>query len=91
MQGPALLQAYLEAAQALGQSLIAGQMETFQESMTASAAALGPAYLAEMLQKSKTHTALSGVMTDVARRCTAHVQPHETSPVPTARQCKRRQ
>jgi len=54
LQGPALLQAYLETAQALAQSLIAGQVEAFQDSMVASAAALGPAYLAEMLQKSKT-------------------------------------
>jgi len=54
LQGPALLQTYLEAAQALGQALIAGNVETFKESMTASVTALGSAYLAEMLQKSKT-------------------------------------
>ena len=53
LQAPALLQTYLEAAQALGQSLIAGDVEAFKESMTASAAALGSAYLAEMLQKSQ--------------------------------------
>jgi prephenate dehydrogenase len=54
LQGPALLQAYLDAAQALGQSLIAGHVETFKESIAASITALGPAYLAEMLQKSRT-------------------------------------
>jgi prephenate dehydrogenase len=53
LQGPALLQAYLEAAQALGQALIAGQVDVFKTSMTASATALGPAYLGELLQKSK--------------------------------------
>jgi len=54
LQGPALIQAYCEAAQALGQALMTGHVEAFQESMQASATALGPAYLAEMLQKSKT-------------------------------------
>ena len=53
LQAPALLQAYLDAAQALGQALIVGNVEAFKESMTASAIALGPAYLAEMLQKSQ--------------------------------------
>jgi prephenate dehydrogenase len=54
LQAPALLQTYLDAAQALGQSLMAGHVEAFKESMTASVAALGSAYLTEMLQKSKT-------------------------------------
>src|SRR5262249_1039903 len=52
LQAPALLQAYLDAAQALGRALIAGNVEAFKESMTASAVALGPAYLAALLQKS---------------------------------------
>jgi prephenate dehydratase/prephenate dehydrogenase len=54
LQGPALIQAYCEAAQALGQALMIGHVEAFKESMKVSATALGPAYLAEMLQKSKT-------------------------------------
>jgi len=53
LQGPALIQTYLEAAQALGQALMAGKTEAFKESMSTSTAALGPAYLAEMLQKSQ--------------------------------------
>ena len=53
LQGPAMIQAYLDAAQALGQALIAGNVAVFKESMRNSATALGPAYLAEMLQKSK--------------------------------------
>ena len=53
LQGPAMLQSYLEAAQALGQALIAGDTEPFKNSMSTSATALGPAYLADMLEKSK--------------------------------------
>lgn len=53
LQGPAMLRAYLEVAQALGQALIEGNMHAFKESMTTSATALGPAYLAELLEKSK--------------------------------------
>jgi prephenate dehydratase/prephenate dehydrogenase len=53
LQGPAMIQAYLDAAQALGQALIAGDVETFKTTMSASAAALGPAYLEDMLRKSK--------------------------------------
>jgi prephenate dehydrogenase len=53
LQGPAMLQAYLEVAQTLGQALIAGNMHAFTESMKASAMALGSSYLAEMLEKSK--------------------------------------
>ena len=54
LQGPALIQAYCEAAQALGQALMTGHVEAFKESMTASSTALGSAFLTEMLQKSKT-------------------------------------
>jgi len=54
LQGPGLIQAYCEAAQALGHALTAGNVEAFKESMAASATALGPAYLAELLQKSQT-------------------------------------
>jgi prephenate dehydrogenase len=54
LQGPALIQAYCKAAQTLGHALTTGNVEAFKESMTASAAALGPAYLADMLQQSKT-------------------------------------
>ena len=54
LQGPALIQAYCEAAQALGQALTTGQVDVFKASMTASATALGSTYLAEMLQKSTT-------------------------------------
>ncbi|MEE9146415.1 MAG: prephenate dehydrogenase/arogenate dehydrogenase family protein [Candidatus Tectomicrobia bacterium] len=53
LQGPAMIQTYLEAAQALGQALMAGDIDVFKEKMAASATALGPAYLAEMLSKSK--------------------------------------
>jgi prephenate dehydrogenase len=53
LQGPAMLRAYLDVAQALGQALIEGHMQAFKESMSTSAAALGPAYLAELLEKSK--------------------------------------
>ncbi|MGQ4809562.1 hypothetical protein NKDENANG_02980 [Candidatus Entotheonellaceae bacterium PAL068K] len=53
LQGPAMIQAYLEAAQALGQALIAGHMETFKDRMTRSASSLGAAYLADMFEKSK--------------------------------------
>jgi prephenate dehydrogenase len=52
-QGPALIQAYLEAAQHLGQALIQGDIDTFRATMTESADALGADYLDEMLQKSK--------------------------------------
>jgi prephenate dehydrogenase len=54
LQGPALIQAYCEAAHTLGYALTTGNVEAFKESMAASATALGPAYLADMLQKSKT-------------------------------------
>ena len=53
LQGPAMIQAYLEAAQALGQALIKGDVETFKATMTSSAKALGPDYLQAMLLKSK--------------------------------------
>jgi prephenate dehydrogenase len=53
LQGPAMIQAYLEATQALGHALIKGNMQAFKDSMTTSATALGPAYLAELLEKSK--------------------------------------
>jgi prephenate dehydratase/prephenate dehydrogenase len=53
LQGPAMIQAYLDAAQTLGQALIAGNVTTFKEAMRNNAAALGTTYLAEMLQKSK--------------------------------------
>jgi hypothetical protein len=48
-----MIQAYLEATQALGHALIKGNMQAFKDSMTTSATALGPAYLAELLEKSK--------------------------------------
>jgi len=54
LQGPGLIQAYCEAAQALGHALTTGNVEAFKESMAVSATALGPAYLADMLRKSKT-------------------------------------
>lgn len=54
LQGPAMLQAYLDAAQALGKTLIAGETQTFKESMIASATALGTSYLADLFEKSKT-------------------------------------
>jgi hypothetical protein len=53
LQGPAMIRAYLEAAQALGHALIEGNMQVFKEGMVTSATALGPAYLAELLEKSK--------------------------------------
>ena len=53
LQGSALIQAYLETAQALGEAIKQGNFTVFKESMHNSAAALGPAYLAEMLQKSR--------------------------------------
>jgi prephenate dehydrogenase len=53
LQGPAMLRAYLEVAQALGQALMAGQTEAFKNSMVESIQALGPAYLEEMLQRSR--------------------------------------
>src|SRR5262249_52612090 len=54
LQGPALLRTYLEAAQALGQTLMAGNVAAFKDSMAASAGTFGPAYLTEMLHKSQT-------------------------------------
>ncbi len=53
VQGPAMIQAYLDAAQTLGQALMAGNVETFKDTMTSNAAALGASYLEDMLQKSK--------------------------------------
>ncbi|MGE3537741.1 MAG: prephenate dehydrogenase/arogenate dehydrogenase family protein [Candidatus Tectimicrobiota bacterium] len=53
LQGPALIQAYLETAQVLGAAMQRGDMTAFTESMQASAQAFGSAYLAEMLQKSR--------------------------------------
>jgi prephenate dehydratase/prephenate dehydrogenase len=53
LQGPAMIQAYLEAAQALGQALIKGDVEAFKTTMASSAKAMGPAYLEEMLRKSR--------------------------------------
>jgi prephenate dehydratase/prephenate dehydrogenase len=53
LQGPAMIRAYLDTAQTLGQALIAGNIDAFKESMITSTAALGPAYLAAMLEKSK--------------------------------------
>jgi prephenate dehydrogenase len=52
-QGPAIIQAYLEAAQHLGQALIRGDIDTFKATMTESADVLGADYLEQMLQKSK--------------------------------------
>ena len=54
LQGPAMIQAYLEAAQALGQALTAGNTQAFKDSMMTSATALGEAYLADLFEKSKT-------------------------------------
>jgi hypothetical protein len=48
-----MIQAYLEAAQALGQALIKGDVEAFKTTMASSAKAMGPAYLEEMLRKSR--------------------------------------
>ncbi|ETW93897.1 MAG: hypothetical protein ETSY1_37220 [Candidatus Entotheonella factor] len=53
LQGPAMIRAYLEAAQQLGQALIAGDVETFKHEMVSSATELGTPYLQEMLEKSK--------------------------------------
>lgn len=53
LQGPELIQAYCAVAQQLGQALMAGNVQDFKDSMTASAAALGPTYLQAMLEKSK--------------------------------------
>ena len=53
LQSPALLQAYLETAQALGEAIQRGDCTAFKESMQSSAQTLGPAYLAEMLHKSQ--------------------------------------
>jgi prephenate dehydrogenase len=53
LQGPAMIHAYLAAAQQLGQALIAGDVETFKTEMVTSATALGLPYLQEMLAKSK--------------------------------------
>jgi prephenate dehydrogenase len=53
LQGPAMIQSYLDTAQALGRALIEGHIDAFKESMTTSAAALGPTYLSDMLEKSK--------------------------------------
>jgi prephenate dehydrogenase len=53
LQGPAMIRAYLEAVQTLGQALIAGNVATFKEAMRTNATALGTTYLAEMLQKSR--------------------------------------
>ena len=53
LQGPAMIQAYLEAAQHLGQALINGQVETFKTAMETHAEQLGTTYLEETLKKSK--------------------------------------
>lgn len=53
LQGPAMIQTYLEIAQALGQALIAGNIEAFKTAMQESAQTLGSAYLREMMEKSK--------------------------------------
>jgi prephenate dehydrogenase len=53
LQGPAMIRAYLAAAQQLGQALIAGDVETFKTEMRSSATALGTPYLQDMLKKSK--------------------------------------
>jgi prephenate dehydratase/prephenate dehydrogenase len=53
LQGPAMIQAYLEAAHTIGQALINGDSRAFQESMTASVRTLGASYLTELLEKSK--------------------------------------
>jgi prephenate dehydrogenase len=54
LQGPAMIQAYLEAAQALGQALTSGNTQAFKDSMISSATALGEGYLADLFEKSKT-------------------------------------
>lgn len=53
LQAPVLIQAYCEAAQTLGQALMRGDVQAFKDSMTASAADLGPSYLKDMLEKSQ--------------------------------------
>lgn len=53
LQGPAMIHAYVEAAQELGRAIMHGDMEAFRASMTENAAALGAAYLSEMFEKSK--------------------------------------
>jgi prephenate dehydratase/prephenate dehydrogenase len=53
LQGPAMIQSYLEAAQAIGPALSAGNLEVFKTSMIHSAQALGADYLNDMLEKSK--------------------------------------
>ncbi len=53
LQGPAMIRAYLEAAQQLGQALMTGDVETFKDEMVSSATELGSSYLQEMLEKSK--------------------------------------
>jgi prephenate dehydratase/prephenate dehydrogenase len=54
LQGPAMIQAYLDTAQRLGNALMAGNTQVFTDSMMASAKALSPAYLADLFEKSKT-------------------------------------
>ena len=54
LQGPEMIRSYLEAARALSQALLEGNMDVFKQSMTASADALGSTYLSDMLEKSKT-------------------------------------
>jgi prephenate dehydratase/prephenate dehydrogenase len=53
LQGPAMVQSYMEAAQALGQAMIEGNMDAFKETMTTSVSVLGSTYLADLLEKSK--------------------------------------
>lgn len=53
LQGPAMIQSYLDAAQAIGDALRTGDMDVFKTSMKHSATALGPDYLNNMLEKSK--------------------------------------
>ena len=48
-----MLKTYLDVVQTLAQALIDGNVDVFTRSMTASADALGEAYLADMLQKSQ--------------------------------------
>ena len=45
LQGPTMIQAYLEAAQTLGKALMTGSIDVFKEHMTRSATALGAPYL----------------------------------------------
>ncbi len=53
LQGPDMIHAYLEAAQQLGQALIAGDVDIFKAEMVSSATELGSPYLQDMLEKSK--------------------------------------